>query len=50
MLCLVALFVLLYKVIVIDGVHVQEDDATKKVARRRKSSALEEFLTCVASF
>ena len=36
---LVALFVLLYKVIVFDGVHEQEDDATKAGTKKKKEQS-----------
>ena len=39
MLFLVALFVLLYKVIMIDGVHEQEDDATKAGTKKKKEQS-----------
>ena len=39
MLFLVALFVLLYKVIVIDGVHEQEDDATKGSTKKKNEQS-----------
>ena len=38
MLFLVALFVLLYKIIVTDGVHEQEDDATKGGTKKKEQS------------
>ena len=45
MLFLVALFILLYKIIVTDGVHEQENDATKGGTKKKNSSPLEEFLS-----
>ena len=42
-LLLVALFVLLYKVIVIDGVHEQEDDATKAGTMKKKEQSFRRF-------
>ena len=39
MLFLVALFVLLCKVIVIDGVHGQKDDSTKGSTKKKKEQS-----------
>ena len=52
MLFLVALFVLLYKIIVTDGVHEQENDATKGATKKKKEQSFREvsFLHVLQAF